>query len=77
MEIRPKNSTIKPLPVEGATEIRPKNSKKKKSSTIKPLSTISVSCMKIQGGPRLRCRRQCPHRYSCNNAFNVIINQYL
>jgi len=38
---RPKNSTIKPLPGGGATEKRPKNSKRKtKNSTFKPLSNI-------------------------------------
>jgi len=46
MEKRPKNSTIKPLPGEGgATEKRPTE-----KITIKPLSTISVPCIKFQGG---------------------------
>jgi len=41
------NSIIKPLQGKGATEKRLKN------NAIKPLSIISVPCMKIQGGPRL------------------------
>jgi len=42
----------------GATEKRPKN------STSKLTSTISVPCMKIQGGyglPTPRCRHPCIH----------------
>jgi len=46
---------------EGATEKDQKIAKKTENSTFKPLSTIFVSCMKIQGkghGPLApRCRR--------------------
>jgi len=48
-EKRPKNTTFKPLP--GARQPK-KIAKKLKSNTIKPLSIISVPCMKIQGGGR-------------------------
>jgi len=57
----PENSNIKPLSGEegGAlTENRPKNSKKKtttKNSTFKPLCTIIVPCMKIQGRNTAPC----------------------
>jgi len=48
---RPNNSTIKPLPGGGGQRKKDRKKKKKtKISTIKPLSTISVSCMKTQGG---------------------------
>jgi len=47
------------------TEKRPKNSKKgRKNSTFKPLFTIFVPCLKIQGGatfpPAPCCRRPWP-----------------
>jgi len=52
---------------EGANEKNTKNSKKTpKNRIIKPLSTISVTCMKIQGGhgpPAPCCRRPCSHLY--------------
>jgi len=54
----------------GATENRPKN------STIKPLSTVSVQCMKIQGGdgpPAPRCQR--PWIYSTFRLMLATVKQ--
>jgi len=48
-----KNSIIKPLP--GGSGQRKKDqkiAKKAENANIKPLSIISVPCMKFQGGPR-------------------------
>jgi len=52
-EKKKKNSTIKPLPRGGGGQWKKnerKIAKKIEDSTIKPLSTIFVPCMKMQGG---------------------------
>jgi len=54
---RPKNSTVEPLPGVGGQRKKDRKIAKKrpKNSANKTLSTISVPCMKIQGGPRPHC----------------------
>jgi len=69
-EKRPKNSKKRPKIAllslfqegGGSNEKKTKIAKRPKNITIKPLSTLSVPCMKIQGGPTpsaSRCRRPC------------------
>jgi len=54
-------------PSRGPTEKRPKN------STIKPLSTISVPCMKIQGRPRPPYRRPWLYSLQCKKVPSLLI----
>jgi len=49
---------------------------KAENSTIKPSSTLSVTCMKIQGMPRPfpRCRRLCAHNEHAKSLFKKLNN---
>jgi len=76
----PSRASTEKFPEVGPTEKRPKNSKiDRKNSTIKPLSTISVPCIKIQRGhslpaPRLR-RLWLPHNFKNRQAAITYFKQ--